>query len=82
MTFWIKEEMADIQNFINYLLQWALFVIYLHNNNNNKINFLRNMCVSTSAERSILVREEYNQLQVSNQEIEEVSSRYRQTLTW
>lgn len=72
MTFWIKEEMADIKNSINYLLQWALFVIYLHNNH-KKINFLRNMCVSTSAERSILVREEYNQLQVSNQEIEEVT---------
>ena len=74
MTFWIKEEMADIKNSINYLLQWALFVICLHNNNNKKINFLRNMCVCvcTSAVRSILVREEYNQLQVSNQETKEV----------
>lgn len=72
MTFWIKEEMADNKNSINYLLQWALFVIYLHNNNNKKINFLRNMCVCTSAVRSILVREEYNQLQVSSQETEEV----------
>lgn len=32
------------------------------------------MCVCTSAVRSILVREEYNQLQVSNQETEEVKS--------